>query len=292
MELEPSTDGTWRKIQRVDGLTGWCSSQYLISLGKTPAVVTQKLFTGVTYSRKVRLTPRRLVSHALIVDLKAATYEFLVTPPLRDQEPFLCTSRTSKFLEKYQLHMAVNGDGFYYLDPATYNPQDYCPDGGEPIRLVGFAASRGKQYSAKAPGRPVLYINKNNVITVDTPQGAIFNAITGDRILVKKGVKATGLEETSMDPRTAIGVSQNGRYFVMVVADGREFSEGATFPELADLLLSYGVYTGINLDGGGSSTMVVKGIDGKARAVSKLLDEGVPGQERAVANHLGIFIKK
>jgi len=49
---------------------------------------------------------------------------------------------------------------------------------------------------------------------------------------------------------------------------------------------------GMSLDGGGSSTLAIKGIDGKPRAVSKLFDEGVPGQERRVANHIGIYIKK
>ncbi|HLA07613.1 MAG TPA: SH3 domain-containing protein [Anaerolineales bacterium] len=291
-ELEISADGTWRKIERVDGLTGWCSGEFLKNLGKTPVAITQKLFSGVVYHRKTRLTPKRMVSHALVVDLQAAAFEFLITPPIRDKEPFLCTRTTTGFLEKYQLHMAINGDGFYYLDPATYNPQDYCADGGEPIRLVGFASSRGKQYSAKAPGRPILYISQKNVITVDKPASTIFNAISGDRMLVTKGVKVANLESTSMDPRTAIGVNQNGRWLVLIVVDGREFSEGATFPDLADLLLSHGVYTGMSLDGGGSSTLAIKGIDGKPRAVSKLFDEGVPGQERRVANHIGIYIKK
>lgn len=292
VEVATSSDGAWKKIERVDGFTGWCSNQFLTSLGKTPALITQKLFTGVTYTRKFRSAPTRMVSHALIVDLKAAKFEFLVTPPLRDKEPFLCTRTTSSFLEKNLLHMAINADGFYYLDPATYNPQTYCADGGLPVKLIGLAASRGKQYSTKAPGRPILYISQKNVVSFDKPTGSIFNAVTGDRYLVTKGIKVSGLEATSEDPRTAIGISQNGRNLVMLVVDGREFSEGATFPDLADLMLSYGVYTGISLDGGGSSAMIIKGIDGKARAVNKLMEDNIPGNERAVANHLGIFIKK
>lgn len=291
MQLEATPDGGWRRIQKVDGFTGWSSGQFLKNVGKTPASAMQKLFKGVTYFRKIRLTPRRLVSHSLVVDLKAASFEFLVTPPLRNTEPFLCTMTTSKFLEKNMLHLAINADGFYFLDPATYPPATFCPDDGEPIRLIGMAASRGKQYSPKAPGRPIFYINQKNVVSFDKPSGAIFNAITGDRYLVTKGKKVTSLESSSMDPRTAIGANQNGRFLVMVVVDGREFSEGATFPELADLLLSHSVYTGISLDGGGSSSMIVKGADGKPRAVNKLMNDNVPGQERPVANHIGVFIR-
>ncbi|WKZ48149.1 MAG: SH3 domain-containing protein [Anaerolineales bacterium] len=291
MQLEATADGGWRRIQKVDGFTGWSSGQFLKNVGKTPATAMQKLFKGVTYFRKIRLTPRRLVSHSLVLDLKAASFEFLVTPPLRNTEPFLCTMTTSKFLEKNMLHLAINADGFYYLDPATFPPAQYCPNDGEPVRLVGLAASRGKQYSTKAPGRPIFYISQKNVASFDKFSGNIFNAITGDRYLVTKGKKVTSLESSSMDPRTAIGVSQNGRNLVMVVVDGREFSEGATFPELADLLLSHGVYTGMSLDGGGSSAMIVKGADGKPRAVNKLMNDNIPGQEREVANHLGVFIK-
>jgi hypothetical protein len=48
----------------------------------------------------------------------------------------------------------------------------------------------------------------------------------------------------------------------------------------------------MSLDGGGSSTMVIEGRDGGPRVLNTLIDEGIPGRERAVANHLGIFIKK
>ena len=290
MALDVSPDG-WRKIQRVDGLTGWSSGQYLSNVGKTPPVIMQKIFKGVTYYRKTRLVPTRLVSHALVIDLQAAQFEFLVTPPLRDKEPFLCTQTTSNFLLKNKLHMAINADGFYYLDPLTFKPQDYCAAGGEPIKLIGLAASRGRKYAAKAPGRPVLYISQKNIVTVDKFNGNIFNAVTGDRVLVSKGIKVPTLESTSMDPRSAVGVNQNGRFLVLLAVDGREFSEGATFPELADLLISYNVYTGISLDGGGSTAMIVKGVDGKPHAVNKLMEANIPGQERAVANHLGIYIK-
>ena len=189
------------------------------------------------------------------------------------------------------MHIAINADGFYTLDPAAYPPATYCAGGGEPAKLVGMAASRGKQYSTKAPGRPIMYISQKNVVTFDKLTGGAFNAITGDRYLVTKGKKVASLESNSMDPRTAIGVSQNGRYLVIVVVDGREFSEGATFPELADLLLAHSVYTGVALDGGGSSAMIVKGADGKPRAANKLMNDNIPGNEREVGNHLGAFIK-
>jgi hypothetical protein len=37
--------------------------------------------------------------------------------------------------------------------------------------------------------------------------------------------------------------------------------------------------------------MIVKGADGKPRAVNKLMNDNIPGSEREVGNHLGAFIK-
>jgi exopolysaccharide biosynthesis protein len=190
------------------------------------------------------------------------------------------------------MQIAINGDGFYYLDPSQYPPQNYCPEGGDPIRLIGFAASRGKVYSQATPGHPVLYINQRNEISIDRPVGKVYNAIAGDITLVTRGKKASGLNNSALQPRTAFGMNQNGRWIYLFVVEGRETSEGVTFDELADLLLSYGVYTGLTFDGGGSSTMVIEGVDGSPRIVNAVIDEGVPGKERAVGNHLGIAFKK
>jgi exopolysaccharide biosynthesis protein len=190
------------------------------------------------------------------------------------------------------LQIAINGDGFYYLDPSKYDPQQYCPDGGDPIRLIGFAASRGKVYSQGDPGHPILYMNQRNEVTFDTPKGKIYNAITGDRMLIVKGKKVNGLDNIIPNPRTAVGTNQNGRFMYLIVVDGRETSVGATFDELADMLVARGVYAAMSFDGGGSSTMVIQGADGQPHVVNTPIDNNVPGQERAVGNHLGIGLKK
>ena len=111
-------------------------------------------------------------------------------------------------------------------------------------------------------------------------------------MLVAKGKKVAGLDKTQLHPRTAFGMNQNGRWVYLIVVDGRETSEGATYDELAEMLLSYGAYTGMAFDGGGSSTMAIEGVDGLPRVLNTLIDEGIPGRERAVANHLGIAFKK
>jgi hypothetical protein len=290
--LNANADQSWIRFRRLDGWTAWASSNFLINVGKTPTSITQNIFKGVTYFRTVRTSPRTVISHVLAIDTQAAeALRFLVTPPVRDTVPQLCTKKTSQFLDDQDMQIAINGDGFSYLDPTKYPPQTYCSS-GDPVKPTGFAASRGKVYSPAAPSHPILYINQNNEITVDAPKGKVYNAISGDRLLVSKGQKVAGLDAQILNPRTAVGFNQNGRWFYLIVVDGRETSSGMTFSELADLLIPYGVYTGMALDGGGSSTLVIEGVDRLPRILNTPIDDNNPGQERAVANHLGISLKK
>jgi hypothetical protein len=197
-------------------------------------------------------------------------------------------------LEEFGLQLAVNGDGFTYLDQETYDPAQYCPNGGEPVKVNSYAASRGTVYSQRWDSRPILYINKNNEVTFNEPKGAVYNAVSGDRMLVEKGKVLPNLESQSVEPRTAVGLNQNGRWLFLVVIDGRQpgYSEGATFPDLASFLLTLGVYTGMNLDGGGSSAMVIEGVSGGSFVLNSPIEGAISGNESAVANHLGFWVNK
>jgi len=84
------------------------------------------------------------------------------------------------------------------------------------------------------------YLLKNGNIYIDTKEEKL-NAITGK------------------NPRTAIGYTKDGN-LIMVTVDGREkASVGMTLGELAWFMKSIGAYEAMNLDGGGSSVMYVKG---------------------------------
>jgi hypothetical protein len=65
---------------------------------------------------------------------------------------------------------------------------------------------------------------------------------------------------TGRQPRTLAGVTAEGR-LLLVTVDGRRpgWSVGMTLPEAARLMRSLGARDALNLDGGGSTTMVVRG---------------------------------
>jgi len=83
-------------------------------------------------------------------------------------------------------------------------------------------------------------------------------------------------------PRTAVGFDPARGILWLVGVDGRQpgYSDGMTLPELAGLFEALGVTEAVNLDGGGSTVMVLKGIP-----VSRPSDaEG----ERPVVNALAV----
>ena len=113
-------------------------------------------------------------------------------------------------------------------------------------------------------------------------------------MLVMGGQVLPDLNDVDLHPRSAAGYSRNGRYLYLLVVDGRQphYSEGMTLAELAQFMLSMGAQYAMNLDGGGSSTLVVQDADGKPRVLNSPIDNYIPGRERPVANHLGIAVRQ
>lgn len=96
-------------------------------------------------------------------------------------------------------------------------------------------------------------------------------AIGGGPVLINAGkIKDTwkeemfdvgGVEPTSSHPRTAIGVTKDKK-MILFVCEGRNMTEGVagmTTAEVASVLKDLGCVEAINLDGGGSSCMLVNG---------------------------------
>lgn len=95
-------------------------------------------------------------------------------------------------------------------------------------------------------------------------------------------VQELGVSAATRHPRTGVAYeSRRGRLWFVVV-DGRQapYSVGMTLPELTDLLVALGADEALNLDGGGSSVMVVRG-----RVRNRPSDEE---GERPVVNALAV----
>jgi hypothetical protein len=109
-------------------------------------------------------------------------------------------------------------------------------------------------------------------------------AISGNVFLVRDGLLNV-TDDREMHPRTAVGIDDDTGEVLMLAIDGRQsFSRGYTMVELANLMVELGADRALNLDGGGSTTMVTKRPRGRIGVVNRPSD----GFQRPVANALQV----
>lgn len=112
-------------------------------------------------------------------------------------------------------------------------------------------------------------------------------AVGGNLELLRDGTPAPDLDDRVSEPRSAVGISENGRTMWLVTVDGRQRdSRGMTYRELADLLRGLGADDGLNLDGGGSSTLVARDAGAGGATVQNSPSDGT---ERLTPNGIGLF---
>jgi len=240
------------------------------------------LFQGVEMARVSRSEPAPLHVYAVRVHLDADGVRFLVTPDNGDAPRETDAARTSTFARTHGCQVAINGSPF---SPVPNRE-------GETIDIIGLSISRGNVYSGEHPRFGALVLTEDNRARITAPPIDLtdaHNAIGGFGLLLENGHNLG--EDDERHPRTAVGLSKNGGVLVLMVIDGRQpgRSIGTTTKETAAWLAWFGAYDGLNLDGGGSSVLVVADEEGRPHIISTPVHAHVPGFERPTGNHLGVF---
>lgn len=165
--------------------------------------------------------------------------------------------KTSSMATKAGAVGAING-GFY--DPSTCTP-------------MGMVKIDGKVFAYNSPfmePQATLGITpEDQAVIASWPTykdwSAMLHALGGHPNLVTDGVidiwpnKDQDLY-TGKHPRTAVGITSKGK-LLLVTVDGRtEAGYGMTMKELAQYMIWLGANDAVNLDGGGSTTMFIKGM--------------------------------
>ncbi|MER7015432.1 phosphodiester glycosidase family protein [Saccharopolyspora sp. NPDC000359] len=162
--------------------------------------------------------------------------------------------------------------------------QDRPGAGGIPagtVVLVGREGGAAELEELKLGDRVVV---ETHLSAAETPP---LDFAVGGFPILRDGRPLPGLDTEELAPRTAAGVSADGRTAYLLVVDGRSTaSTGLSVRETADLLGSLGAVDGVNLDGGGSSTVAVREPGQDLATVRNVPSDGVP---RPVANGVGIF---
>ena len=122
-------------------------------------------------------------------------------------------------------------------------------------------------------------------------------AVSGSAIVLQGGQVVARANALARHPRSAVGLSADGRSLLMVAVDGRQdHSRGVTLDELGTLMQSLGAHHALNLDGGGSTALVVKDPASGVFAIANQLSDasiGIPNLkiERPIADVIGIVIR-
>lgn len=113
----------------------------------------------------------------------------------------------------------------------------------------------------------------------------IAEAVSGRQMLLNDGVAQSN--DTHLEPRTAVGVTKSGKRLFILVGDGRrkEYSNGLSYADMAQIFKSLGAYDALNLDGGGSSSFCLSVGDGKFAPINRPSDRA---GERFVPNGIAV----
>jgi len=239
-------------------------------------------FRGIDLDQVRKSPPMPQAVYAVRIALKEPNIRFLVTPS-NGPEPLDTNGRkTSTFLKEFRCQLAVNASPFSPVQEVEGTPRD----------ILGLSVSKGVAYSKARGDHAALLIAKHNKVTISRPPfelKGVYNAVCGFFLLLEKG-RNVGTDG-ERHPRTAAGVSQDGRFLYLLVIDGRQgdYSVGTTTAETAEWIQQLGAYDALNLDGGGSTSLVIDDGRGGCKVVNRPIHASLPGAERVNGNHLGVF---
>ena len=235
---------------------------------------------GIEYVHLERAEPRPLQIHVLKIDLKEKGLTLAVdVAPDPDGEAPAETTLISPLdhAERGEFVAAVNANPWSMVPPppAGEHPR-YVADAA--CDIAGWVVSDGVERSPQSglsfwmgrDGTPHL----GNVAPPATDAQC---AIAGFGRLLRNGEVLPGPSKVR-HPRTAVGMDRDARILILAVVDGRQrgYSEGVSERELAELMVELGSYNALNLDGGGSSVMILRDATGKARIVNRPSDKRGP----------------
>jgi hypothetical protein len=273
-------------------------------------ILSAQPFVGITHHQLVKAHneppgsptfswPRELVVNILEINMTAPGISFRMQPGNGALPGEVTRMTTRGFVNSINAQIGVNGDFFNTAPPYPFPQTD----------VTHIAASNGDVYSTNAGNDPTFNVSATNEprilrgsgpgTTTNTAGVTPFNAIGGNQRILNNGVVSAPNDTytNTLNPHTAIAVSQDRTRVFLMTVDGRQndYSEGMFTTEMANLFLQFGGWDAINIDGGGSTTMVMDDSNDatqNARVINSPSDNStpqMPGTERLVANNLAVF---
>jgi exopolysaccharide biosynthesis protein len=254
----------------------------------------------VSYQHIIRHDPNFSI-HLVTIDLtspKVSLHVCRAGPQPKDAHWVTTLLPPSEIAAREGYDIAINGDFFEADKTVDTEGKKSGYVKGKLAAPEGPAITDGKLWFTNSTTRPALEIDRHDHIIITTVKShehlakSIKQAVGGNPIILVDGKKTvpSGRFATARHPRTAVGVSQDGTKMVLLVVDGRQpdLSIGMTLSDVADEMLKAGCYNAINLDGGGSSVLVMRD---PATDKLRVMNSPSDTRERAVADVLCVKVK-
>jgi Phosphodiester glycosidase len=242
------------------------------------------VFQGVGLGSAVLAKPRPVRALVLRVRLGTPGLSMLATPDNGAAPGETTGQRTSGFLKMQGCQAAINAAPFDKVSSFE----------GEPLNIGGLQVSGGKVVSPADKSPALLFMNdgRARIQRPPFPDKGIKEAVAGFQVV--RWLGRTVGTDLKLHPRTGAGISADGKTLWLLVVDGRQtgISEGCTTVEMGDWLGAMGAVSGINLDGGGTTTMVLEDATGKPVILNRPIHGGIPGLERPAGSHLGVRTRR
>lgn len=211
---------------------------------------------------------------------------------------------TSVAARKHAYQIAINASFFATPHLREFDGKKVPYFAGNCGYPEGWHFSGGKlvSFPLKENLRATMIVHGDGRITLqdrvmELPADTKF-AVSGNAMVLDKGLPTPSATDVIRHPRSAVGLSADGRTLLLLAVDGRQdgHSRGVTLAELAKLFKALGADSAINLDGGGSSSMVVRdpatGVHTIANQPSDLSLSKFPLRvERPVIDVVGIAVE-
>jgi len=273
MSLRPRKTAAWRTgLLLVLVLVGaGCARQ----AGFRAAAIDESYLRdhGIRYWLVVREAPRPLRIHHLQVDLGNPRIEAaaaLAQDPDGDGPATAALESPMALARRSAAIALVNANPWQGL-PDAAGKRSTNWRGGMPVDILGMAVSGGRVRSPPAERNAGFWLDDAGEAHVGHPPSAakVREGVAGFSQLVQDGrlVPSPG---APLHPRTALGLDASGRCLYLVVVDGRQpgYSEGMSLHTLAVYMRDLGCSSAVNLDGGGSSIMILADRDGVRHVIN------------------------
>jgi len=219
---------------------------------------SQTLARGIQYVRVKSTQPHKIVINCLRIDSQTPGLRFHASGRYlhwtdgkeetrrKSVRNFIRESR----MTDRKLVVATNADAFSPW-PVPYQKETLTD-------VLGLLVSAGTLVS-RGSGTPSFVVSKDGILSIkktvaDTSEANIETAVSGFALCLIDGTVPTSGND--LHPRTGLGLSADRRYVLMMTIDGRQAaSAGATTQTVGNWLKHFGSHNGINMDGGGSTTM-------------------------------------